>query len=1024
MAEEMLPVLAVPSLALGPREEEARLSAEGELEVISRFDRQLRHLSVSEEVESATGAPASLFVGKSHLELGFDPRIAALFEEALESVFVSGLEREFEFQFDSPEGKHLFHSRLAPERGPAGGVETVICVSRDVTLAHDAIERAREEDLRSQGPFHLSQEILGQLPEGIIVLDLFGCVQQWLGSAEQVTGYTAADAVGHKLLFLLGREDARQMVEQTLSSGLFFGEVSGRHKDGQDVPLELNVRSVRRPDGEPLQLVALCRNISGRKRTEEERARLVEEQAARKVAERSRERLAFLAQAGARLSDSLDPLVTLQQIADLAVPRLADLCVVDLLEPDGCFVRIGIAHRDPSLAAEVAKLKRRYPPGLATSRSAAALAKGETIIGDDSLVQVQDLARDEEHAAFMREHPSKSWARVPLRARGQLIGSVGFSSQEPLRYHGDDLALAEELAARAAVALDNAQLFAREQAARAASEKAQSRAMQLYELTASLAEALSPQEVAQTVAEQTVRAFSAQAGSVGLILGSLLDVVASAGRVVEGPLAEYRVIPLELKTPITDAARTGEIVWISSRDELRERYPHLSALQAILGVESWGGVPMQLEGRVIGALGFTLEPQHQLDDGERAFVLAIARQCAQAFARARLLVEQRERQDLLRQSEERAQRLYQQAADADRRKDEFLAMLGHELRNPIAPITTSLYLMKLRGQPDDKERSVIERQVEHLGRLVDDLLDVSRITRGRIELRMQPIELSLAIVRAVEQTRPLIESRKQTLLVDVPVEGICVSADLVRLAQVVANLLNNAAKYTPRGGRIELSALIDRGQVILTVRDNGNGIAAELLPRVFELFVQGDRALDRAQGGLGIGLTLVRSLVDLHSGTVEVLSEGLGRGTTVITRLPALPALPTALAGPPATVLSVAKKQRRILLVDDNVDAAEVLGEALELSGHTVRVEHDGPAALTAAIEFLPDVVLLDIGLPHLDGFEVARRLRGIPALRNLRLIAVTGYGQESDRARALAAGFDVHLVKPVEFQEIEEALS
>ena len=1008
--------------APGPREEAARIVALGLPEIITRFDRRLRRLPVSDEVRRVTGVPPSEFVGKSHPDLGMDPRIAALFKEALESVFATGVEREVDFEFDTPQGTRHFRSRLAPERDESGRVKSVLSVAREVTEGSE--ERAREGD---QGLFRLSQEIIGQLPEGILVLDLFGCLQQWLGSAEQITGYPASTAVGQKLRFLIGSEDARRVVEQTVATGRFFGEVSGRRRDGQDVPLEFNVRVVRSQSGEALQLVAICRDIRDRKRNDDERARLAEEQAARRLAELSHERLAFLSKVGTRLSTSLDPAVTLQRIAELAVPRLGDWCVVDLLEPDGGLVRVGVAHRDRSQSQAAAQAKRRYPAARRPSRSAEAMARGETRVGDGSEETLRDVARDEQHAAFLRALPLRAWARVPLRARGQLLGSICFiSTEDPDRYQGEELALAEELAARASVALDNAQLFAREQVARAAAERAQTRAIQLQELTAVLAEALSLQEVAQTVAEKTVQALSAQASSVGLILGDLLDVVASAGQIGIELAAEHRLMPLELRSPLTDAARSGEIVWVGSAEESTRRYPHLAGVQAKLGIEAWGGVPMQLEGRVIGALGFTLVEKHELDADERGFVLAIARQCAQACARARFLLEQRAQQDLLRQSEERAQRLYQQAAEADRRKDEFLAMLGHELRNPLAPITTSLYLMKLRGLPDDKERSVIERQVEHLGRLVDDLLDVSRITRGKIELRKEPLELSSVIVRAVELTRPLFESRKQALVVAVPVLGMRLTADLVRLSQVVANIMTNASKYTPPGGRIEVSAKNSLAEIVLTVRDDGDGIAPELLPRIFELFVQGDRTLDRAQGGLGIGLTLVRSLVNLHGGTVEVTSEGPGRGSQVTVRLPALPeqvGLRRAPSEPPPARLAPPGQKRRVLLVDDNLDAAEVLGEALVLSGHTVRVEHDGPAALAAALEFSPDVVLLDIGLPHMDGFEVARRLRGMPALRSTRLIAVTGYGQESDRARALAAGFDLHLAKPVEFQEIEKAL-
>jgi signal transduction histidine kinase/ActR/RegA family two-component response regulator len=357
-----------------------------------------------------------------------------------------------------------------------------------------------------------------------------------------------------------------------------------------------------------------------------------------------------------------------------------------------------------------------------------------------------------------------------------------------------------------------------------------------------------------------------------------------------------------------------------------------------------------------------------------------------------------------------------EARAADRAKDEFLAMLGHELRNPLAPIGSALELMRVRDPQAQRERDVIERQVKHMTRLVDDLLDVSRIAGGKIELSRARVEVGELVREAVELVRPLIDKRGHTLTVDVE-PGLAVDGDRERLIQVVSNLLNNATKYTPPGGSIAVAAARMGDEVVLRVTDTGAGIAPELLPRIFDLFVQGDRTLDRMTGGLGLGLAIVQSLVTLHGGTTRAESGGPGKGATFTITLPAVAAVePPAQA--PAAPRAPPSNARRILIVDDNQDAAELLAEVFELAGHTVRVAHDGKRALEVAEEFEPECVMLDIGLPLIDGYEVARRLRERDGDRRRTLVAMTGYGQEDDVRRALDAGFDRHLVKPVSLDQ------
>lgn len=364
--------------------------------------------------------------------------------------------------------------------------------------------------------------------------------------------------------------------------------------------------------------------------------------------------------------------------------------------------------------------------------------------------------------------------------------------------------------------------------------------------------------------------------------------------------------------------------------------------------------------------------------------------------------------------------------EADRLKDEFVAMLAHELRNPLAPIRNAVQVLRQLGLSDPElkwTRDVIGRQVAQMSRLLDDLLDISRITRGTIVLKKTLIDISAVIERAVETSLPLVKSRRHKLTVRLPQEPVQVEGDLTRLVQVIANLLNNAAKYTDAGGCIDLIVEASPDDVVVRVRDNGMGIPGELLPNIFELFTQGSRSLDRSQGGLGLGLALVRRLIEMHGGRVEAQSAGSGSGAEFIVHLPRVAAAPAQEGSGSAGGEPVSSSAGvRVLVVDDNVDSAESMALLLSLDGHEVRTAFDGPGALAVAAEFQPEAVLLDIGLPGMDGYEVAKQMRNLPGLQKALMIAVTGYSQADNRARSKAAGFDHHLVKPVD-PEILSAL-
>jgi signal transduction histidine kinase/CheY-like chemotaxis protein len=364
---------------------------------------------------------------------------------------------------------------------------------------------------------------------------------------------------------------------------------------------------------------------------------------------------------------------------------------------------------------------------------------------------------------------------------------------------------------------------------------------------------------------------------------------------------------------------------------------------------------------------------------------------------------------------------------ADRRKDEFLAMLAHELRNPLAPILAGAELMKKAPGADARLASIsdiITRQTRHMTKIVDDLLDVARVTRGLVTVDKAPLDFTRVVSAAVDQARPLLDARRHELTIEMPRSRLEIIGDHARLVQVLSNLLNNAAKYTPEFGLIKLKIVTTSKELCFSVEDNGTGIAPDLMPELFDLFSQGSRSIDRAQGGLGLGLALVKTLVELHGGSVRAFSEGVGQGAQFMVRLP-LAQGPSRIATEDKPACPGQKPGSvRLMVVDDNADAARTLANLLQLDGHTVRVAYDGRAALEQARREPFEVFMLDLGLPGMDGLELARHLRGMPDTRDALLVAITGYGQPGDRAKSLAAGFDEHFVKPIDSDALRTVLS
>jgi PAS domain S-box-containing protein len=698
-----------------------------------------------------------------------------------------------------------------------------------------------------------------------------------------------------------------------------------------------------------------------------ERARLVEAE------EKARRRLKILADAAeAFAAPTLATPAVLEAIARRVAAATGDDCIVRLLSPDGVWLEprawwVGDAEAGEAVAAVLAGHRLRVDEGL----EGEVVRTGRTAFIASGTPDAIALRLPADLGAWVRgTRPVHGLVVAPLQLKRRSIGTL--TVLRPLAgdpYDDEDRLLVEGLAARAASAIEKTRLYEEVLRSQRLFEGiADASPDMLYLFDVRRGRSVYVSRAVERILGRTPREVAALGdGFVATLVHPddqrlIADQNDQLAALPDGELVEY-----EYRMRHVD----GSWRWVRSRERVFSRTPV----------------------------------------GEPELVLGVARDVTE---RVRA---DRERDELLA----REQQARRQAEEASRAKDEFLAMLGHELRNPISPMLTALNLMRMRGGDAlARERTIVERQVKHLVRLVDDLLDVSRITRGKVELKREAVELGEVVATAIEMASPLLEARRHHLDVHVPQGGLLVEVDPDRLAQVIANLLTNAAKYTEPGGSVSVLAGRESGEIAIRVKDSGMGISPELLPRVFDLFVQGQRALDRSQGGLGLGLTIVRSLVEMHGGRVRAESDGAGRGSTFTVRLPALQALP--LRAPAAGALLRRRlpdpAARRVLVVDDNQDAADALVEALGEKGHATAVAYDGPSALEAAMRVRPELAFLDIGLPVMDGYELARRLRDLfgPAIK---LVALTGYGQDKDRAAACAAGFDEHLVKPVDLERI-----
>ena len=706
-----------------------------------------------------------------------------------------------------------------------------------------------------------------------------------------------------------------------------------------------------------------------------------------------------LAVAGAPLTDVLSALV-------LALEGMFErqlIASVLLLEHDGLHLRHGAA---PTLAATFTQALDGMAIGPHACAVGAAAFTRQPVVA-------RDIARDpcwDSYRPIAAAHGLRScWATPILASSGAVLGSFAVYAAFPRTPGQAERDSVDLLTRTAALVIDR--------------DHVRTRNRLLVALDDALRRLVDVEPIMQTAATVLGTSMKVQRCAYALvdddqngfaITGNYTNGVASiVGRFT---FSQFGAACLR-------AMRTDQPWVVVDCEADRRIAPHERDAYRATQIRGMICVPIVKEGRLVAALAVHTRVPRVWHRHDVQLLQLVAGRCWESIERSRIARTLHDTVEREQRARAEAEDLRHRAEAANRAKDEFLAMLGHELRNPLSPIRTALQLMKLRDQDVvTRERTVIERQVTHLTRLVDDLLDVSRIARGQVDLRHEPVEIADVVGRAVEQVSPLLEERGQHLTIELPEEPLDLIGDPTRLSQVLSNLLTNAAKYTDPGGHVEVIAQRDGRELVLRVSDSGVGIATEILPRIFELFVQERQASDRAHGGLGLGLAIVKNLVERHGGTITAESDGPGKGSAFEVRLPLVEAAmrPTGASEPEAPAPPVG---RRVLVVDDNEDGAAMMAAVLGARGHQAEVAHDAPRALEAAARFHPDVALLDIGLPVMDGHELAIRLRQLPGLAGMTLVALTGYGQPADMARSRAAGFDAHLVKPVDMAAIDKVL-
>ncbi len=897
---------------------------------------------------------------------------------------------------------------IYPLKDVGGNVQEVILIHEDITERKRS-ERKSEylaEQVEKQKK-HL-QELVASVPG--VVWEAWGEPdeenQRIDFVSEYVTemlGYTVEEwlSTPNFWLKIVHPEDkvkaAAKAAETFATRGNGINRFRWVAKDGAVFWVEARSLVICNEKGEPVGMRGVTMDITERKQRED--------------AER------FLFEAGLTLSSSLDYEKTLKTVAELAVPHFADWCAIDMVDEDGKLQRLAVAHIDPEKIAWAEEIHAKYPPDSNLPTGVYNVLKtGEPEfypdISDDLLVQ---SSRSEEHLDMLREIGINSAMLVPLKTHDSIFGVISFVNSGGRSHTKEDLTLAEDLANRAALAVENARLFRAEQNTRRAAQRTSDFLKRLLSVSGSLSQALMPKEVAEAVIEQAIRSVGAHAGLVVAVNedNSELNVIGTVGFPAE-VTEKWRNFDLSQKVPLADAVRTQQPVFIENFELYLEEYPFLGPLASVTKSRALAAFPLVVKGKTIGGIGLSFPKVQSFEGDDRIFLLALVQQCAQALDRAKLY--------------ENEQNLRTEAEIANRLKDEFLATVSHELRTPLnAIVGWSSLLRSNRLESSEVERAIetIDRNARSQAQIIEDLLDVSRIITGNLKLKFETVTLDKIVGETVESLKPTAEAKNIEIKIGLE-KGVFVRGDAERLQQVFWNLFSNAVKFTQNGGHIEvrLESADDFAEV--TVKDDGQGINPKFVPFVFERFRQADATTTKNHAGLGIGLSIVRHLVEMHGGSVKAASEGTGKGATFSVRIPVVSNKKSTMPKTQKESNSEKTSLRglRVLIVDDEKDSLELLETLIELYGAHAETAGSAAEALEVLENYDPHLLISDIAMPEEDGYALIQKVRtrsdeksSIPA------IALTAYARESDKKRVLEAGFQRHLTKPIDDERLIGAI-
>ncbi|WP_373530564.1 PAS domain S-box protein [Nostoc sp.] len=965
------------------------------------LDRELQYIRINQVFADINGLTIEEHLGRKFGEVF--PEMMVEFELQLQRVLDTGeplLNMEISGETRGQPGYYGYWlGNYYPVKNRMDETVGIGIILADVTVAKQTEVALRESEERFRAMFN-------QAAVGITLIALDGRFLQINPALCEITGYSYEELIqmnfqeiSHPDDLEIDWENARQVLTREISG--YSIEKRYIRKDASIVWVNLTLSAVWDAKGQAKYAVGIIEDISERKRVETTQQ--------------------FLVEASTLLAASLDYEIALENVANLAVPTLADWCIVDVFCEDWSSKQIAIAIADPTKRNILDEIQRHYPPKSRAKYLVQQLKLGISVfypeLSDFHLVY---MAQDEAHLHLLRSLGIHSLMVIPVRSRGQLFGAISFFTAESGRhYKHTDLALAEDIARRAATAIDNARLYQETQQAKQAAEQSVNRMVLLQKITASLSEALTPQQVADVVVNQGIAALSATAGSVVLLADvSTLKVVQATGY-PQSLLDAWATFPITAANQIAETVRTKKPIFLENLAALMAKYPNLADNVALTGNKAWAAIPLIAEAKIIGALGLSFATVQRFNEEDRGFMLTLGQQCGQAIARAQLY-----------EAEKTARA---QAETANRIKDEFLAVLSHELRTPLNPILGWAKLLRTR-KFDEATRiralETIERNAKLQSQLIGDLLDVSRILQGKVNFELYAVDLKVAIAAALETVRLAAEAKSIQIQTSLSHDVGKVLGDSDRLQQVMWNLLSNAVKFTPVEGRVEVRLEQVGLDAQIQVIDTGKGINPEFLPYVFDYFRQADAKTTRVFGGLGLGLAIVRRLVELHGGTVHADSLGEGQGATFTVKLPLVKSTELRVENTKASQPQFSTQDSllsgvQILLVDDQADVRDFFSFALEQYGATVTAVESAAEALETLAQLKPDILLSDIGMPFMDGYMLVREVRKLSPEQGGQIpaIALTAYAAEIDYNQAMAAGFQKHLPKPVEPIDLATAI-